>query len=207
VGRPKQHDATTGEALLNAAEAIVERDGLPALSVRRVAEHAGTTTRAVYAVFGSKEGLIVALGRRAFDWLRDTIDQVPATDDPAGDLAESGVRVFRRFVVEHPALFRVGIQHTDVPHELIEQFRADADNALARLHERFERLHACGLLGDRTINEAAYQFHALCEGLAAIELRYVLRTGEEERIWRDALTALIAGFSAGTAVSTSSTPT
>src|SRR5215207_9476693 len=52
VGRPKEHDAATGEALLDAAEHIVERGGMAALSVRRVADRAGTTTRAVYAVFG-----------------------------------------------------------------------------------------------------------------------------------------------------------
>ena len=38
------------------------------------------------------------------------------------------------------------------------------------------------------------KFHALCEGLAAIELRGQMTSGEEMRIWRDALTALVAGF-------------
>jgi AcrR family transcriptional regulator len=201
VGRPKEHDATTGAALLDAAERIVEHAGLAELSVRRVAELAGTTTRAVYAVFGSKEGLVVALGRRAFDWLAQALDELPAAGDPLSDVVESGVRVFRRLVVDHPALFKIGVQHTDVPPELVPQFRAEADNALARLHTRFQRLQEHGLLGDRNILEAETQLHALCEGLAAVELRCrgqgrfgFLPSADGEQVWRDALTALISGL-------------
>jgi AcrR family transcriptional regulator len=194
VGRPKEHDASTGAALLDAAEQIVNDEGLAALSVRRVADLAGTTIRAVYAVFGSKEGLVVALGRRAFDWLADAIDSLPTTDDPAADLVDAGVQVFRRLVVEHPGLFKIGVQHTDVPGALVMRIRSDAASAFARLQARFERLDDARRLPGRDASEAATQFHALCEGLAALELRCILARDDAERIWRDALSALITGF-------------
>ncbi|WP_292449187.1 TetR/AcrR family transcriptional regulator [Mesorhizobium sp.] len=194
MGRPREHDSATGEALLDAAEQIVENDGMAGLSVRRIADRAGTSTRAVYAVFESKEGLIVALGRRAFDLLAHAMDKLPSSDDPATDLAEAGVRVFRTLVVDHPALFKIGLQHRDVPAHLVQEFRAEAENAWLRLHSRFQRLQEHRLLGGRTIDEAACQFHALCEGLAAIELRGLLPGGQEERLWRDALGALIEGL-------------
>ena len=108
MGRPKTHRAATGEALLQAAEQLVETEGIEALTVRRVAESVGTSTRAVYALYGSKDALVAALGGRAFDLLRVEIDALPRTDDPAADLVRAGVTVFRRFAVEHPALFRVG---------------------------------------------------------------------------------------------------
>src|SRR4051794_22977587 len=104
MGRPKLHGDQTAEALLDQAERIVETEGLDALTVRRVAEDTGTTTRAVYSVFGSKDGLIVALGVRAFDLLRTRVSSLPTTDDPAADLVDAGVDVFRRFAVEHPSL-------------------------------------------------------------------------------------------------------
>jgi hypothetical protein len=44
----------------------------------------------------------------------------------------------------------------------------------------------------------ATEFHALCEGLAAVELRGLMPQGEEESLWRVALTALFAGFTAAT---------
>jgi AcrR family transcriptional regulator len=124
VGRPREHDDLTALALLDAAERLVAADGIEALSVRRVAGAVGTTTRAVYSVFGSKDGLVVALGARAFDLLRAAIDLVPATDDPAADLVEAGVGVFRRFVLQHPALFRLAVQQMEIPADLTEGFCA-----------------------------------------------------------------------------------
>ena len=82
MGRPKQHDDTTREALLAAAENLVERGGTGALSVRAVADEIGTTTRAVYSTFGSKEGLLAALAKRSFDMLRDAIAELPTRRTP-----------------------------------------------------------------------------------------------------------------------------
>ena len=110
MGRKRQHGEATATALLDEAERIVEAEGLDALTVRRVAAGIDTTTRAVYTAFGSKDALLVALGARGFDILRTGIEDRPVTDDPAADLAEDGVAVFRRFMIEHPALFRIGVQ-------------------------------------------------------------------------------------------------
>jgi AcrR family transcriptional regulator len=52
MGRPREHDQATAEALLDAAERTVQAAGLEGLSVRGVADDVGTTTRAVYSVFG-----------------------------------------------------------------------------------------------------------------------------------------------------------
>jgi AcrR family transcriptional regulator len=194
VGRPRRHGERTRDALLDAAERIVEAEGVEALTVRRVADAVGTTTRAVYSVFGSKDGLLVALGSRAFELLGSEIEAFPATRDPAADLVAAGVGVFRRFATEHPALFRIGVQQTLPDPGLAADFQEAARDALAGLAARVERLDAAGLLGGRSVRDAVRSFHALCEGLATIELRGLLRAGEEERIWRDALAALVHGF-------------
>jgi len=196
VGRPRAHDERTAAALLDAAERLVATEGLEALSVRRAAAAAGTTTRAVYSLFGSKEGLVVALGVRAFDLLRAEIDALPQTDSPAGDLVTAGVVVFRRFALEHPALFQLGVQHVAVPADLAQGFRRAADHALERLRRRVARLAEAQQLGARPLRDAIWEFHALCEGLAALELRCVLPSEAAERIWRDALGALVAGWGA-----------
>ena len=59
MGRPRVHDEATRATLRAVAEQLVAEGGAPALSVRAVAKKAGTSTRAVYSLFGSKEGLLV----------------------------------------------------------------------------------------------------------------------------------------------------
>ena len=192
VGRPREHDDETAAALLAAAERIVDTDGLEALSLRKLAEAASTTTRAVYSLFGNKEGLIVALAGRAFDLLGGEVQALPTTADPARDLVEAGV-TFRRFALDHPSLFRLALQQTLAPAELSAQSRPAAANAMRELKARIGRLEAAGSLGARSVDTAACEFHALCEGLAAVELRDAL-SADPERVWRDALHALVNGF-------------
>jgi AcrR family transcriptional regulator len=193
VGRPREHDERTAAALLAAGERAVAEGGLDALSVRGVATEVATTTRAVYSLFGSRDGLIVALGAHTYDLLGTALERLPVTADPQADMVEAGL-MFRRFALEHPALFAIGIQRTLTNSELWPRFRAAASDALAVLSRRLARLQDRGLLTGRTVSDATIQFHALCEGLAALELREALPGSDAERIWREAFTALIAGF-------------
>ena len=193
MGRPREHDQLTAAALLAAGERAVAEGGLEALSVRGVAAEAATTTRAVYSLFGSRDGLIAALGAHTYDLLRSALEQLPQTADPQADIVTAGL-MFRRFALEHPALFSIGIQRTLPSSELWPQFRAAANDALAVLSRRLARLQDRKLLAGRTVPDATIHFHALCEGLAALELRQALPSKNAERIWRDALTALVAGF-------------
>src|SRR5580765_5814766 len=103
MGRPREHDERTAAALLEAAERIVAAHGVEALSLRTVAQEAGTTTRAVYSLFGSKEQLLGALGARAMDVLRVGVGELPVTGDARHDIVEAAL-VFRRFALERPAL-------------------------------------------------------------------------------------------------------
>jgi AcrR family transcriptional regulator len=193
MGRPKEHDDLTAATLLDAAERAVQAAGVESLSLRRVAAEAGTTTRAVYSLFGSKQGLIVALGTRAFEILGADIRAMPRTDDPAGDLVEAGTTVFRTFAITHPSLFRIGVQRSGGPSDLGTTFRATQSEALAALQARVARLDAVGHK-TRSVARTTLEFHALCEGLAALELRGLLPAEHEEQIWRDALTALVTGL-------------
>ena len=194
MGRPRRHGSETAARLVDAAERIVEGEGLDALTVRRVAEEVGTTTRAVYSVFGSKDGLFVALGVRAFDLLRAGITGLTTTDDPAADLIRAGSEVFRPLVVEHPSLYRIAIQRALPEPSLAAGFRAAANEALDGLRARVARLEEAGLLGGRSVRDATTQFHALCEGLGGLELAGMLEPGEEARLWHEALSALVRGF-------------
>lgn len=194
MGRPREHNADTAQALLAAGERLAEHEGIDALSVRRLANEVGTTTRAVYSVFGSMDAFVVALGARAFELLGGSVSALIDTKDPVADLVEAGL-VFREFSLSHPSLFRIAVQHTAVSGDLAAQFRPAATAALSELARRVARLQEVDGLGARSVPEGASQFHALCEGLAALELRGMLDAAGAEALWRSALTALVTGFS------------
>jgi AcrR family transcriptional regulator len=201
VGRPKEHDDETRAALRAATERVVGELGVGAFSVRGVAREVGTTTRAVYSLFGSKEGLLVdALAQSAYAFLADGMDDLPETDDPVADLVAVGVPVFRTLVLEHPAPYRIAFQRITPGFRAGPEVVEARERALAGLLRRVERLADAGLLGDKPVFEAAVEFNAMLEGLANAELRgtvfRILEAGEEERMWREALITVIRGFRA-----------
>src|SRR5262249_31239508 len=146
MGRPKQHTDATRDALLAAAERLVERGGAAALSVRAVADEVGTTTRAVYSTVGSKEGLGSALAKRSFEMLRDAIAELPTTKDPARDLVQAALTVFRPMAVEHPSLFAIGFLRIAPDVEMEPDVGEAARAGYALLTERVSRLADAKLL-------------------------------------------------------------
>jgi AcrR family transcriptional regulator len=201
MGRPREHDEHTRAALRAAAERLVADGGVAAFSVRAVADQAGTTTRAVYSLFGSKDGLLVdALAQGAFDYLAEGIDALGDTDDPVADLVAVGVNVFRDLVREHPALYRIAFQRIVPGFRAGPEVTAARQRAWVRLTAKIQRLKDVGLLDHRPVAEAAVEFNAMLEGLANAELRgralSLLPEGAEEETWRNALATLIRGFGA-----------
>ena len=197
MGRPKQHDEATRDALLAAAEQLVEQGGTGALSVRAVAEEIGASTRAVYSTFGSKEGLLAALAKRSFDMLRDAIAGLPHTADPASDLIQSALTVFRPMAIEHPSLFRIAFLRAAPDVEMGPDVADAARSGYELLTERVQRLAESGLLGGRDVEEATREFNALCFGMAVTELLNPAQLEPDpERVWRAAFDTLISGFRA-----------
>jgi AcrR family transcriptional regulator len=194
MGRPRQYTEATGVELLNAAERLVGAHGVGALSVRAVSAEVGTTTRAIYSVFGSKDDLVAALAARTFDMLGAAVAALPRTSDPAQDLIDAGAIAFRNLAIDHPVLFALGIQRVDHGSDHDHRIEAAAHGAWSQLRERVARLPAVSDGNDAQINRVATAFHALCEGLAALELRGVITSSTADELWRDALAALVTGL-------------
>jgi AcrR family transcriptional regulator len=183
-------------ALLESAERAIEERGVAALMVRGVAADVGVSTRAVYSLFGSRDGLIAALAVRAFDLLAAAVDQAVTTSDPIADLVQLGL-AYRQFALDRPALFLIGLQRSEsrIPDELWGPVQASATRGLGMLEERIAPMETAGLLGTRTIKAAAYQLVAYCEGAAAHELRGTIPVDVTmKHLWVDGLSALLRGF-------------
>ena len=190
MGRLKVHDASTADALLAVAERLAETEGVGAITVRRLADEIGTTTRAIYSTFGTKDALIAALGIRAFALLEHSVRRGALTDDPVRDLVYAGATAFRNFARNHTGLYRIAFDPVATPPQIWSQVapvNADAWDAL---------VHRVARLGlDVPAEPLAMQFHAMCEGLAINELRGNLGpTRAAKSVWTQALTALVSGW-------------
>jgi len=193
MGRRRVHGDQTRIALLTAAETLVARDGVAALSVRNVAEAVGTSTRAVYSVFGSKEALVRGLAAHFFEALMDEVDAIPLTEDPLADLL-AALYGFRAFALKHPDSFRLALLWSPVPPDA--GVLDAAVTAFARLILRVERAQAIGLLPDRSSGEIAVELSGICNGLAGIELSGMPRDAADG-LWSDGLGDVLRGLSAG----------
>jgi len=93
----------TREAVVNAARAMIERDGLNALSLRRLAGDLGVTAPALYAYVTDKRDLLRAVAESAFEQLTAGFDAVGDTDPL--DRMRASSRVYIDFAIENPHLF------------------------------------------------------------------------------------------------------
>lgn len=194
MGRPRVHDAQTRHALLQAAERLAATGGLSAVGVRSAAATAGTTTRAVYAAFGSKEGLVEALAEQAFLLLAERVTAVPRSDDPVSDLIECAVLGFRRFTLEHPEMFRLFFNGSNPAWRLSGSSGAAARDTYGQLLSLVRAAQTAGFGPGYSTGELAVIWDALCSGLALREVCGGIDPAQAERIWRDSLGALVTGL-------------
>ena len=199
MGRPREHDDATREALRAAAERLFDEHGAEGVSVRALADAVGTSTRAVYSLFGSRDGLLIdAMGVRAYEHLMRWMHDQELTGDPAADLVEMGVIVFRRLVVEHPTLFRITFQRVLPEFQPGPELLAVREDGLRLLTQRVGRLDEAGVLAATPLSDAVVAFQASCEGLGNLELRgaimRMLPAGREEEVWRSSLRAVVRGL-------------
>lgn len=193
MARPREHDEATRERLLEAAERLSATHGFDAVTVRAVAQEAGTSTRAVYALFGSKEGLEQALHKAMFTRLRDLERARRPCDDPRADLVELAM-AYRRWAVERPERYALAM-HRFVGQSArprSEEGVAVSREALDELVQAVERCHDAGLLvGDP--EDVVMHLRAIVHGLAEFENLGKLAP-DPERHWRTVISTVLQGY-------------
>ena len=101
MARPPLYDDALRDRLLDATAEMVDDKGPERISLRDIAQNAGTSTSAVYALFGGKTELLVAVIEHGFA----SFGEAQATAEPEG-LRALGF-AYRTWAMENPALYRL----------------------------------------------------------------------------------------------------
>jgi AcrR family transcriptional regulator len=94
------------EAILDVAERIHRKHGLPALSLRRLAKAVGVTPMALYRHFEDKDALLNALAERGFARLETFLAKAAAKRDPLARV-RAGIVQYREFALAQRRLFEL----------------------------------------------------------------------------------------------------
>lgn len=105
--RPSYHHGDLRAAVLDASLALIESEGIGAVSLRRVARIAGVSPGAPYHHFADRAELLGTLAARGFESLTERLLAAQAVSaDPTAAL-RAMLDVYLQFAREQPAYFRL----------------------------------------------------------------------------------------------------
>lgn len=102
----RYHHGALREALIEKALEIIDRDGVGALTIRRLAREVGVSHAAPRYHFSDKAALIVALATEGFRLLTERFAPCAEIADPHERFRELG-RAYITFAFDHPAYYRL----------------------------------------------------------------------------------------------------
>jgi AcrR family transcriptional regulator len=190
--RTRTPSALIARELLQAAEAVLVRDGMAGLTVRAVAAEAGVAPMGVYNRLGGKGGLVTALLIRGFDRLREAIE---AGGESAAD---SRLRVcclrYREFALANPCLYTI-LFDEDVSRERgSAEVKEHAAACLGVLVGNVELVATAGVLAAPDAREAAQQIWSALHGAVALELKGLVQTPDPAATYRGLLDTVLRGL-------------
>jgi AcrR family transcriptional regulator len=183
------------EQVLLAAVDMLTSDGVTGFTTRKVAEGAGTSTPAVYELFGDKAGLVREMFFEAFRMLHRRLDELGATDDPRADMM-AVLPVLRRFAQDNPALARLMFATAFAEFEPCPSERQAGAAVREFIVARVRRCVDAGVIcGDPA--DIAHILLAVAQGLILQETAGWLGTSSASmnRRWSLATAALVNGLS------------
>jgi AcrR family transcriptional regulator len=161
------------DQLVEAGLRVLERDGLTALSARKLAAETGTSTMAVYTHFGGMTGLVDAIAREVFARFTRALT-VPETDDPVADFFLMGLR-YREFALADPQRYQMMFgtlnrYHADLTVTGNASNQADFGVSFEVLVTVVRRMIAAGRIRDDGESAIAGRLWSISHGHALLEI-------------------------------------
>ncbi len=192
MARPKVHDEKLRARLLERAGALVSDGGPDALSLRVLARDCETSTTAVYALFGGKNGLLTALFDEAFEQLGRRVGALPPGPDALDDLVRTAL-AYRASALADPHLFALMFSGPTLLSPEAAR-RTVAGTALGPLRAAVERAVEANALRPGTDTAlVSLTLWTTVHGWVALQLRGFLPPSADDRC-EDAVRAVLAAW-------------
>lgn len=170
MGRKRLHDERLRQRLLDVAGERLATHGLTGLSLRTLATAAGTSTAAVYSLFGGKAGLLSAMHGRAFQRFGEGQRAVGSSADPVADLIRLG-QAYRETAIADPNGYWIMFGGELRPEHVTPEVRAAATDTFLPLLHAVQRCVAEGSFSpDVPVGSIATALWANVHGLVSLEL-------------------------------------
>lgn len=167
---PRRVDPQARLALVDIAARLLAAEGPKALSTRRVAAEAGTSTMAVYTHFGGMDELVRSMVHEGFARLNTLMSRVRQTDDPVADAITLG-RAYRHNGLTNPYLYTVMLGGSSLGgFALTEEDRQHGRYTLAILVEAVGRCVGAERFRPAEPGLVAHQLWSALHGLVTLEL-------------------------------------
>ena len=167
--RPKTHDEALRVKLLDRAGELLSAEGPKALSLRKLAADVGTSTTAVYSLFGSKPDLVNALYVEGFRRFQTRTEAVQLTGDPVEDLVRLGL-AYRASALADPQLYSIMFTNAVPGFEPSAEAAALGRANLAPLEESVRAGVESGVFADIDPDVIAVSCWGFVHGLVSLEL-------------------------------------
>jgi AcrR family transcriptional regulator len=191
----KTHTSELKAALIDEAGRVLRTEGTGALTLRRLAQATGTSTAAVYSLFGDKSGLLEHMYLEGFERLARTVSSVAPAGDPLDVFVAIG-RAYRRAALRSPDLYELMFGRPVPGFSPSTDARRAAAKSFRPVVDAIARCVGSGAFDARTDPEAAaHHLWALAHGLVALELHGTLPLSQAE-YGRRYLSAIGASLSA-----------
>jgi len=135
--RATYHHGRLREALLEAAERMIEEQGPETVTVREAARRAGVSPGAPFRHFASRTALMTGVAERAMKRFLAEIARAEAAVDPddAGARYAALGRAYLRWALRHPAQFRVLATRSGIDFDASESLPRDNDAIRALMQD------------------------------------------------------------------------
>ncbi|MFB9904684.1 TetR/AcrR family transcriptional regulator [Allokutzneria oryzae] len=168
--RPKVHDDALRVRLLDRAAETLSTDGPDGLSLRKLAADVGTSTTAVYSLFGGKPALLRELYREAFRRFGERLTTVELSGDPVEDLVRLGI-AYRQSAQADPHLYAIMFSDAVPGFDPDEEAGREAAATLQPLLDVVRSGIVSGHFTGSRAEEIALASWALVHGLVSLEAR------------------------------------